>query len=88
MYDKLPKNTYLKTGTTICGVLFDGGVAIAADTRSTAGTVVADRNCKKIHKIGERIYCCGAGTAADTFAVTDMARDQLRLLSLKTGREP
>lgn len=86
--DKLPKLEYLKTGTTICGLIFDGGVAIAADTRSTAGTVVMDRNCKKIHYIADRIYCCGAGTAADTFAVTDMARDQLKLLSMKTGREP
>ena len=80
------KQSYVKTGTTICGLIFDGGVVIAADTRSTSDHIVADRNCKKVHYIADNIYCCGAGTAADTFAVTDMARDQLRLLSMKTGR--
>lgn len=25
-----------------------------------------DKNCEKIHYIAPNIYCCGAGTAADT----------------------
>ena len=29
-----------------------GGVVLGADTRSTAGTTVADKNCEKIHYIG------------------------------------
>lgn len=43
---------------------------LGADTRSTAGTTVADKNCEKIHFIAPSIYCCGAGTAADTENVT------------------
>ena len=39
---------------------------LGADTRATNDTVVADKNCEKIHYIAENIYCCGAGTAADT----------------------
>ena len=39
-----------------------------ADTRSTNGETVADKNCEKIHYIAPNIYCCGAGTAADTEA--------------------
>ena len=58
------------TGTTICGVIFNGGVCIAADTRSTAGTVVADKNCEKIHYMAPNIYCSGAGTAADCEHIT------------------
>lgn len=46
------------------------GVILGADTRSTAGYTVADKNCEKIHYIAPNIYCCGAGTAADTEAVT------------------
>lgn len=45
---------------------------LGADTRSTAGTTVADKNCEKIHFIAPNIYCCGAGTAADTENVTGM----------------
>ena len=40
-----------KTGTTICGVVFKDGVILGADTRATAGYVVADKNCQKIHKM-------------------------------------
>jgi hypothetical protein len=43
---------------------------LAADTRSTSGSTVADKNCEKIHYIAPNIYCCGAGTAADTENVT------------------
>ena len=31
---------------------------------------MADKNCEKIHYMAPNIYCCGAGTAADTEAVT------------------
>ena len=48
------------------------GVVLGADTRSTAGSTVADKNCEKIHYIAPNIYCCGAGTAADTENVTGM----------------
>ena len=43
---------------------------LGADTRSTSDTTVADKNCEKIHFIAPNIYCCGAGTAADTENVT------------------
>jgi 20S proteasome subunit beta 2 len=59
-----------KTGTTIAGVVYKDGVVLAADTRSTSGSTVADKNCEKIHYIAPNIYCCGAGTAADTMNVT------------------
>lgn len=60
---------------------------LGADTRSTAGTTVADKNCEKIHYIAPNIYCCGAGTAADTMNVTDMVSSQLELHRLATGRQ-
>ncbi len=46
---------------------------LGADTRSTSGSTVADKNCEKIHFIADNIRCCGAGTAADTEAVTSCA---------------
>ena len=50
------------------------GVILGADTRATEGPIVADKNCEKIHYIAPNIYCCGAGTAADTEAVTGNLR--------------
>lgn len=77
-----------KTGTTIAGAVFDGGVVLGADTRSTSGNTVADKNCEKIHFIADNIYCCGAGTAADTESVTAMVSSQLALHQAQTGRQP
>jgi len=77
-----------KTGTTICGVIYKDGVVLGADTRATEGSIVADKNCAKIHYISKYIYCCGAGTAADTENVTDVIASQLELHRLATGQEP
>ncbi|KAK9786289.1 hypothetical protein WJX73_005917 [Symbiochloris irregularis] len=76
-----------KTGTTIAGVIYKDGVVLGADTRSTAGNTVADKNCEKIHFIAPNIYCCGAGTAADTENVTGMISSQLELHRYGTGRQ-
>uniref|UniRef100_A0A8D3A5Z8 Proteasome subunit beta n=1 Tax=Scophthalmus maximus TaxID=52904 RepID=A0A8D3A5Z8_SCOMX len=77
-----------KTGTTICGVVFKDGVVLGADTRATEGMIVADKNCSKIHYISPNIYCCGAGTAADTEMTTQIISSNLELHSLSTGRSP
>lgn len=75
------------TGTTICGCVFKGGVVLGADTRATGGTEVVDKNCDKIHYLAPNIYCCGAGTAADTEKTTEMISGQLDLLRLSTGTQ-
>jgi len=78
---------FTKTGTTIAGIIYKDGVVLGADTRSTAGSTVADKNCEKIHYIAPNIYCCGAGTAADTEAVTSMVSGALELHRFGTGRD-
>lgn len=65
------------TGTTICGCIYKGGVVLGADTRATGGTEVVDKNCEKIHYLAPNIYCCGAGTAADTEKTTEMISGQV-----------
>jgi len=80
-----PKAT--KTGTTIAGIIFKDGVILGADTRATDGNIVAEKNCSKIHYIASNIYCCGAGTAADTEYTTNMVSSQLELHRLNTGRQ-
>jgi 20S proteasome subunit beta 2 len=96
-FDKCERNSYLatkgltnktkKTGTTIVGVLYDGGVILGADTRATEGSIVADPDCMKIHYLAPNIYCCGAGTAADTEFVTQMVASELELHRLNTKQE-
>lgn len=77
-----------KTGTTICGLIFKDGIVLGADTRATEGPIVCDKNCEKIHYIAANIYCCGAGTSADTENTTAIVSSQLELHRLATGRQP
>ncbi|XP_046999998.1 proteasome subunit beta type-7-like [Schistocerca americana] len=79
-----PKAT--KTGTTIVGIIYKDGVILGADTRATEDTIVSDKNCSKIHFLAPNMYCCGAGTAADTEMTTQMISSQLELHRLNTGR--
>merc|ERR1719263_1417213 len=74
-----------KTGTTIVGVVYKDGIVLGADTRSTNDTTVADKNCERIHYIAPNIYCCGAGTAADTEKTTELISSQMELLRMNTG---
>jgi len=76
----------IKTGTTIVGIIFKDGVLLGADTRATEDTIVADKNCEKIHYLAPNIYCCGAGTAADTERTTKIISSQLKLHHLATDR--
>ncbi|OQS55567.1 PUP1 [Ecytonucleospora hepatopenaei] len=82
------KNKTTKTGTTIVGITYESGVVLCADTRSTNGPIVADKNCRKIHFISDKIMCCGAGTAADTDRVTNMASKELQLFKHRFLQEP
>ncbi|PVH17685.1 proteasome subunit beta type-2 [Candidozyma duobushaemuli] len=81
-----PKAT--STGTTIVGAKFKGGVVIAADTRATTGSIVADKNCEKLHRLAPRIWCAGAGTAADTEMVTQLIASNLELHAMWQSRQP
>ncbi|KAL0962358.1 hypothetical protein UPYG_G00339050 [Umbra pygmaea] len=85
-HTKAPKPK--KTGTTIAGVVCKDGVVLGADTRATSGEVVADKMCAKIHYIAPNIYCCGAGTAADTEKTTDLLSSNLTIFSMDSGRNP
>ncbi|VDK80933.1 unnamed protein product [Dibothriocephalus latus] len=77
-----------KTGTTLAGVIYKDGVVLGADTRATEGSIISEKSCEKIHYIANNIYCCGAGTAADTHMVTRMVSSQIELHRLNTGRRP
>jgi len=76
-----------KTGTTICGIVYKDGVVLGADTRATGGAEVVDKNCEKIHYLAPNIWCCGAGTAADTEKTTELMASNLELLRLSTGTQ-
>merc|ERR1711934_551864 len=78
---------YQKTGTTLAGCIFDGGVVMGSDNRATAGDIIADKSCMKVHYMAPNIYCCGSGTSAACDQVTKMVSKNLALHQMETGRQ-
>lgn len=54
-------------------------VILAADTRSTSGSIVMDKEKHKVHPIGPRIFACAAGTSADCEQLTRNTAHKLAL---------
>jgi len=59
------KNSILKTGTTILGIVCKDGVVMAADRQVTAGTVIHSKNTQKVYPVNDYIIFAGAGNASD-----------------------
>ncbi len=57
--------------TTILSVRRDGKVAIAGDGQVTMGNTVAKHNAVKVRRIGDKVMCGFAGSAADAFSLLE-----------------
>lgn len=77
------KSEYTKTGTTIVGMCCRDGIVLGADTRSTGGPLVMDKNKLKIHQVSKYIRCCAAGTSADCTQITRRASHHLGMLRIE-----
>uniref|UniRef100_A0A8D9BEX5 proteasome endopeptidase complex n=1 Tax=Cacopsylla melanoneura TaxID=428564 RepID=A0A8D9BEX5_9HEMI len=60
-------------GTTTFVCEYEGGIMMGADTRTTLGPYVSNRESDKITKIADNIYCCRSGSSADTQAICNLA---------------
>jgi 20S proteasome subunit beta 1 len=59
------------------GVVFDGGVVLGADSRTSTGSYVANRVSDKIVPLSDFIWSCRSGSASDTQAVADYTSNYL-----------
>lgn len=59
---------------------FNGGVIVAADSRTTTGSYIANRVTNKLTPIHNRVMCCRSGSAADTQALADIVASQCELI--------
>lgn len=78
----------VKTGTTIMAIEFEGGVILAADTRTSTGDYVANRASRKISRVHDRIFVCRCGSAADTQALTKFTMNYLGQHAMELGKLP
>merc|ERR1711879_199164 len=76
------------TGTSIMACVFDGGVVVGADSRTTTGAYIANRVSDKLTPIHDRIFCCRSGSSADTQAVADMVKSEIEVQAIMQGGLP
>jgi 20S proteasome subunit beta 1 len=69
-------------------LIYDKGVLIAADSRTSSGQYVADRVADKLEFIHDRIFCLRSGSAADTQTVSRIVRNYLAMHAVELGRLP
>ncbi|KAK2191091.1 hypothetical protein NP493_61g00000 [Ridgeia piscesae] len=69
-------------------VEFDGGVVIAADSRTSAGTYIPNRVTDKLTKVTDNIYCCRSGSSADTQAIADIVNYHINFHRMEMGEDP
>ena len=77
----------VKSGTTTIGIVCKDGVVIAADKRSTAGGMVANKKQLKLAQIADRIAIAGAGLVSDIQLSSRLAKAEIKLKDVQTGRQ-
>lgn len=82
------KNSILKTGTTILGIVCKDGVVMASDRQVTAGNIVLIKNKEKTVRIGENFLFSGCGLAATSQRTKKILEAELKLKELKSGSKP
>ncbi|EGD74908.1 proteasome subunit beta type [Salpingoeca rosetta] len=60
------------TGTSVLGIKFDGGVAIAADTLGSYGSLARFREISRMCKVGNQTVVGGGGDVADFHMIRDL----------------
>ncbi len=74
------------TGTTTVGVVCKDGVVLAADTRATAGHLIASKRAKKLYQISDKIAVTMAGGVGDVQALVRILRAEASLYTVREGR--
>ncbi|MFH1391396.1 MAG: proteasome subunit beta [Candidatus Diapherotrites archaeon] len=73
----------IKTGTTTVGLIFNGGVVLAADQRASMGHIAYDDEAEKIYKINDKLAVTNAGNVGDSLAVIRFLKSHARIYELE-----
>jgi len=77
----------VKTGTTTIAIVCKDGVVVAADKRSTAGNLVANKKQVKIVQIADRMLIAQAGLVSDAQLLSKLIRAEIKLKDIQTSRQ-
>lgn len=72
-------------GTTTVGVLCDGGVVLASESRATMGSFIASSSAKKIYQVDDLVGLTTAGAVGDAQSLVRMVQVEVRLYKMQRG---
>ena len=82
------KNSILKSGTTIIGIVCKDGVIMGSDRQTTAGNIVMSKNTQKSVILNDYLVISGTGNASDIEMQKKIISAELRLKELRSKRRP
>ncbi|MCX6748439.1 MAG: hypothetical protein NT076_02440 [Candidatus Pacearchaeota archaeon] len=82
------KNSVLKSGTSILGIVCKDGIVMAGDRRATAGNLVMSKDTQKVVKVNDYLVTSGTGMASDIDMLQKIIRAELKLKHLRSKTRP
>ncbi|MFW6310655.1 MAG: hypothetical protein ACOC1K_00300 [Nanoarchaeota archaeon] len=86
--EKELKNSILKTGTTILGIVCKDGIVMASDRQVTLGHMVHTKDFKKVIPINDNYLMAIAGGVSDAQRYVKILSAELRLRELSSRKKP
>ena len=85
MSDQAQGRFYMPGATTI-GIVFDGGVILAAEKRVTYGSMIMSKTGKKVFRIADQVGVACAGLVSDMQVLAREVEAQAKLFSFDAKR--
>jgi len=82
------KNSILKTGTTILGIVCKDGIVMASDRQISAGNLVVGKNFQKTVMVNDYLLMSFTGSVADAQRVAKILPAELKLKHLRSKSRP
>ena len=82
------KNSMLKTGTTILGIVCKDGIVMASDRQISAGNLVVGKNFQKTVMVNDYLLMSFTGSVADAQRVAKILPAELKLKHLRSKSRP
>ncbi len=82
------KNSILKTGTTILGIVCKDGIVMASDRQITVGNLVVGKNYRKTVQINNYLLISFTGMISDAQRVPKLLAAELKLKELRSKSRP
>lgn len=81
-------NPYVNNNGTVIGLIGDGYIMLASDTRLSIGYSILTRDAEKIFKLTDKVYLASSGMYADMINLYKELRIRIELYQMSNKNEP